>query len=84
MGVGLGAGVGGEAGADGSKLCGMFEEVGLRGICMGRGWRVEDMGAFRLLSEEGAANTGGGAGRRISFMSASSMGVALRAKFGFI
>lgn len=76
MGVGLGAGVGGEAGADGSMLCGIFEEVGLRGICIGRGCRAEDGCAFRLLSEEGAANTGGGGGRT-SFMSASSIGVVL-------
>jgi hypothetical protein len=32
VGVGLGAGVGGEAGADGSKLCGIVEERGLVGV----------------------------------------------------
>jgi hypothetical protein len=31
IGVGLGAGVGGEAGAEGNKLCGMFEGGGLDG-----------------------------------------------------
>jgi hypothetical protein len=37
VGVGLGAGVGGEAGADGSRLCGMVEFRGLVGVIMGRG-----------------------------------------------
>lgn len=43
MGVGLGAGVGGEAGAEGSVLCGMVEESGLVGVIMGRGAEERDM-----------------------------------------
>jgi hypothetical protein len=53
MGVGLGAGVGGEAGADGRRLCGMVEGGGLDGNLIALGGLVEDMGAFRLLSDEG-------------------------------
>jgi len=37
VGVGLGAGVGGEAGADGSKLCGIVDVRGLVGVMIGRG-----------------------------------------------
>lgn len=37
VGVGLGAGVGGEAGAEASKLCGMDEVRGLVGVIIGRG-----------------------------------------------
>lgn len=37
MGVGLGAGVGGEAGAEGSRLCGIVELRGLVGVIIGRG-----------------------------------------------
>lgn len=43
VGVGLGAGVGGEAGAEGSVLCGMVEESGLVGVIMGRGAEERDM-----------------------------------------
>jgi hypothetical protein len=32
VGVGLGAGVGGDAGAEGSRLCGMVEDRGLVGV----------------------------------------------------
>jgi hypothetical protein len=37
VGVGLGAGVGGEAGADGRRLCGIVDVRGLVGVIMGRG-----------------------------------------------
>lgn len=37
VGVGLGAGVGGDAGAEGSRLCGIVEDRGLVGVIMGRG-----------------------------------------------
>ena len=36
-GVGLGAGVGGDAGADGRRLCGIEDDIGLLGVCIGRG-----------------------------------------------
>lgn len=43
MGVGLGAGVGGEAGAEGRALCGMVDESGLVGVIMGRGAPERDI-----------------------------------------
>lgn len=43
VGVGLGAGVGGDAGAEGSKLCGMLEERGLVGVMIGRGTPDRDI-----------------------------------------
>lgn len=43
VGVGLGAGVGGEAGAEGRRLCGMVEDNGLVGGNMGRGAPERDM-----------------------------------------
>ena len=43
VGVGLGAGVGGEAGADGRVLWGMVEESGLVGVMMGRGAPERDI-----------------------------------------
>lgn len=43
VGVGLGAGVGGEAGAEGRVLCGMVEDSGLVGVIMGRGAEERDM-----------------------------------------
>lgn len=42
VGVGLGAGVGGEAGAEGSRLCGIVEDRGLVGVIMGRGTPERD------------------------------------------
>lgn len=42
VGVGLGAGVGGEAGAEGSRLCGIVAESGLVGVMMGRGTPERD------------------------------------------
>jgi hypothetical protein len=39
-GVGLGAGVGGDAGAEGSMLCGMFALSGLVGVCIRCGCRL--------------------------------------------
>lgn len=42
FGVGLGAGVGGEAGAAGSRLGGILESIGLVGVCMGAGARVRN------------------------------------------
>lgn len=47
VGVGLGAGVGGEAGADGSRLCGIVEESGLVGVIMGLGAPERDMRPLR-------------------------------------
>jgi hypothetical protein len=43
VGVGLGAGVGGEAGADGRRLCGIVEVKGLVGVIMGRGAPERDI-----------------------------------------
>jgi len=43
VGVGLGAGVGGEAGAEGRRLWGMVEESGLVGVMMGRGAPERDI-----------------------------------------
>jgi hypothetical protein len=43
VGVGLGAGVGGEAGADGRRLCGIVELRGLVGVVMGRGTPERDI-----------------------------------------
>lgn len=43
VGVGLGAGVGGEAGAEGSRLCGSVEDSGLVGVMMGRGAPERDI-----------------------------------------
>lgn len=43
VGVGLGAGVGGEAGAEGRRLCGIVELRGLLGVSMGRGAPDRDM-----------------------------------------
>lgn len=37
VGVGLGAGVGGDAGAEGRRLCGRLELEGLIGVSIGRG-----------------------------------------------
>jgi hypothetical protein len=69
MGVGLGAGVGGLAGAEGNILCGMaamtpefVPEDGESGICMARGVG-RPIGAFRLLSEVGEGKIGGGGGK---------------------
>ena len=42
VGVGLGAGVGGEAGAEGNKLCGIVADSGLVGVMMGRGTLERD------------------------------------------
>lgn len=47
MGVGLGAGVGGEAGAEGSRLWGIVDESGLVGVMMGRGAPERDMRPLR-------------------------------------
>jgi hypothetical protein len=48
VGVGLGAGVGGEAGAEGRRLCGIVEFRGLVGVIMGRGTPDRDsLGGFR-------------------------------------
>ena len=78
--MGLGAGVGGDAGADGRRLCGILEGGGLEGSLIARGGLVEDMGAFRLLSDDGAGKLGGGGGREFrSSMSESSTGVELLA-----
>jgi hypothetical protein len=43
VGVGLGAGVGGDAGAEGRRLCGMVELRGLVGVIMGRGAPERDI-----------------------------------------
>jgi hypothetical protein len=43
VGVGLGAGVGGEAGAEGRRLCGIDEVKGLVGVIMGRGTPERDI-----------------------------------------
>jgi hypothetical protein len=43
VGVGLGAGVGGDAGADGRRLCGMAEVRGLVGVMMGCGTPERDI-----------------------------------------
>lgn len=43
VGVGLGAGVGGDAGAEGSRLCGIVELRGLVGVIMGRGAPERDI-----------------------------------------
>lgn len=42
VGVGLGAGVGGEAGAEGRRLLGIVEPKGLVGVIMGRGAAERD------------------------------------------
>ena len=68
VGVGLGAGVGGEAGAEGRRLCGIVEVKGLVGVIMGRGaaerdillcfrvWAVgEENMAGRIVDEEAEA-----------------------------
>jgi hypothetical protein len=64
-GVGLGAGVGGDAGAEGSMLCGIVEAIGLVGVWIGRGGggRVDVIGAFLFVNDEVAGNVGGGGGR---------------------
>jgi hypothetical protein len=43
VGVGLGAGVGGDAGAEGRRLCGIVEVRGLVGVIMGRGAPERDI-----------------------------------------
>lgn len=43
VGVGLGAGVGGDAGADGRRLCGIVEVRGLVGVIMGCGTPERDI-----------------------------------------
>jgi hypothetical protein len=43
VGVGLGAGVGGDAGADWRRLCGIVELRGLVGVIMGRGTPERDI-----------------------------------------
>jgi hypothetical protein len=43
VGVGLGAGVGGEAGADGRRLCGIVEVRGLVGVIIGCGTPERDI-----------------------------------------
>ena len=49
VGVGLGAGVGGDAGAEGSRLCGIVEDRGLVGVIIGRGAPDRDiLLGFRL------------------------------------
>lgn len=74
-GVGDGAGVGGDAGAEGGRLCGMDAaiEFGLLGVCIGRGGgRV--MGPFRFDRATGDGNMEGGGGRdELSEASAKSM-----------
>lgn len=52
FGVGLGAGVGGEAGAAGSRLGGILESMGLVGVCMGAGARVRNA-RLRVLEVAG-------------------------------
>lgn len=48
VGVGLGAGVGGEAGAEGNRLWGMVDDIGLVGVCIGRGVVRDIVDRFRL------------------------------------
>jgi hypothetical protein len=48
VGVGLGAGVGGDAGADGRRLCGMLEEGSGLGVWIGRGAERDIMLSFRV------------------------------------
>lgn len=48
VGVGLGAGVGGDAGADGRRLCGMLEEGSGLGVWIGRGAERDIMPRFRV------------------------------------
>jgi hypothetical protein len=43
VGVGLGAGVGGDAGADGRRLCGIADVKGLVGVMMGPGTPERDI-----------------------------------------
>jgi hypothetical protein len=80
-GVGLGAGVGGEAGAEGSRLWGIVDAIGLVGVCIGRGGggREDDMGALRFESDEGAGNAGGGGGNWVScsIMSSNSSDLSI-------
>jgi hypothetical protein len=58
-GGGLGAGVGGEAGADGRKLCGMLVVRGLLGV-----WILCGCGLrFARAVEDGNAGDGGGSWR---------------------
>jgi hypothetical protein len=73
IGVGLGAGVGGEAGADGRRLCGKVEDIGLLGVCIARGCGL-DMVAFRLEREvvEGKTVGGGGSCDRSSSVSSAA------------
>jgi hypothetical protein len=74
MGVGLGAGVGGEAGAEGRRLCSMVEDIGLLGVWMARGCGL-DMVAFRLEREvvEGKMVGGGGSWERSSSVSSAAL-----------
>jgi hypothetical protein len=70
VGVGLGAGVGGDAGADGSRLCGIgaaVDERGLVGVIIGRGaeerdillcfraWALDEENMFVRMDEEAVA-----------------------------
>lgn len=61
IGVGLGAGVGGDAGAEGRRLCGRVEETGDVGVCIGRGCERDMTPRFRerevgeVLKRDGAA-----------------------------
>ena len=50
VGVGLGAGVGGEAGAEARRVCGIDDDDGLVGVIMGRGAPERDMRALRPWS----------------------------------
>jgi hypothetical protein len=61
-GVGLGAGVGGDAGADGSMLCGMLVVRGLLGVCILCGCGLR----FVMEGEDGNAGGGGGSWLRSS------------------
>jgi hypothetical protein len=71
--------VGGDAGAEGRRLCGIVDGGGPLGSWIFRGGLFDDMGAFLLLSDDGEGKVGGGFGRALR-SSMSSTGVVLLAK----
>jgi len=54
--------VGGDAGAEGSRLCGIVDAIGLPGICNGRGAPCRDIVLFRLGRVVGDWKRDGGGG----------------------
>jgi hypothetical protein len=80
-GVGLGAGVGGEAGAEGSMLCGIFVVKGLVGVCILCGCRlrleIEGEEDVKAACGDGGASSSSENGTVSMLTSSSAMLLAL-------